>query len=58
MKSVDGGSHLLGGEVTDQHGGGGGRGGVAAGCEGPLWIRVRDLSENSCLASVATDGYI
>ena len=27
MKSVDGGSHLLEWEVTDQHGGGGGRGG-------------------------------
>lgn len=51
MKSVDGGSHLLEWEVTDQHGGGGK-------LEGPLWIRVRDLSENSCLASVATDGYI
>lgn len=37
-------------EVTDKH-----RGGTL---EGPLWIRVRDLSENSCLASVATDGYI
>ena len=52
MKSVDGGSHLLEWEVTDQHGGGGGK------LEGPRRIKVWDLSENTSLAPVGPDGYI